>query len=513
MGEWDGYDVPATIEKIKGVIFSRRIRIKDMFRDYDPRRSWRCTKQQFIRALDNCGIHITYGAAAALADAYLDEASGDVHYGRFSDDVDTVFGPKYLEATPLAEVPLPGAGVTTVYQTNNLADAEQDEILAYVLHRISLLCRTRGINFKHCFRLFDKTTSGCVTEQQFRRSFPFVDQFTEPEMDILIDKYTDKERSALNGVNYLTMHHDVMDRVEAPPDPPYPRSDLVIRPDTSTWTAQDYTPEEKVQARVVERRIRIREWFTDYDPLRKGYVKTGQARSILGLLNIPVAQNDWETLCAKYNREDGMFNYAQFCDYVDEAFSVKGLEKTPLTRIMMPDVAVTLPGRRNRMKLTEEDEYEIARVEEDISARVQQRRIYLKPYFEDFDPARHGHVTKNQFARAMGSLGFELTEDEVNLLAMKYCDLGNKFEMNYWDFCDVCDPKPVWMDQAVKDRTVNLKPDNTYFERTYASGVVSGPAAIAGRCHTVVDEVIANKVVDKGPKRVDRTEQKILCPR
>ena len=74
-----------------------------------------------------------------------------------------------------------------------------------------------------------------------------------------------------------------------------------------------------------------------------------------------------------------MFNYAQFCDYVDEAFSVKGLEKTPLTRIMMPDVAVTLPGRRNRMKLTEEDEYEIARVEEDISARVQQRRIYLKP--------------------------------------------------------------------------------------------------------------------------------------
>ena len=61
----------------------------------------------------------------------------------------------------------------------------------------------------------------------------------------------------------------------------------------------------------------------------------------------------------------------------------------------------------------------------------------------------------------MGSLGFQLTEDEVNMLAMKYCDLGNKFEMNYWDFCDVCDPKPVWMDQAVKDRTVNLKPDNT----------------------------------------------------
>ena len=48
----------------------------------------------------------------------------------------------------------------TVYTTNKLASAEEDEILAYVLHRISLLCRTRGINFKHCFRLFDNTTSG-----------------------------------------------------------------------------------------------------------------------------------------------------------------------------------------------------------------------------------------------------------------------------------------------------------------------------------------------------------------
>lgn len=196
---------------------------------------------------------------------------------------------------------------------------------------------------------------------------------------------------------------------------------------------------------------------------------------------------------------------------MDEAFSVKGLEKTPLTRITMPDVAVTLPGRRNRMKLTEADEYEIGRVEEDIRARVQQRRIALKPYFEDFDPARHGHVSKNQFARALGSLGFELTEDEVSFLAMKYCDLGNKFDLNYWDFCDVCDPPPTWMNEAVNDRRVTLKPDSTYFTRTYPSGTVSGPAAVAGRCHTVVPEEEANRVVDQGPKTVDRSEIKVLC--
>jgi Ca2+-binding EF-hand superfamily protein len=502
------YDVSAIEKKIQQVVFPRRIRIKEQFRDFDPRRSWRCTKTQFIRALDTAGIKITHAEAAAVADAYVDPATGDVHYGSFSDSIDNAFGPKNLESKPTAEVLPPGSGLVFGFVPNELSE-EQMEILAYVLHRIALLCRTRGLSLKEQFRFYDKQTQGCVTEQIFRRCFPF-EGFTEEEMDILVDRYTDTGMSVLNGINYQALHDDVMDRSDAPADPPYPRSDLVIRPDGAKWTAEDYTPEEKVQARVVERRIRIREWFTDYDPLRKGYTTAGQARSILGLCLIPIGQGDWDALCAKYNREDGMFNYATFCDAVDEAFSVKGLETTPLTRITLPDVSVTIPGRRNRMKLTEEDEYEVSRVEEDIRARVQQRRIALKPYFEDFDPARHGHVTKNQFARALGSLGFELTEDEVNLLAMKYCDMGNKFEMNYWDFCSTCDPQMDILAANAEDRRVNLKPDNTYFTRTYNSGVVSGPAAVAGRCHTVVDIAEGNKVVDSGPRVNDRTHEKVL---
>merc|ERR1719456_1887835 len=101
------YDIVAIEKRIQSTVFSRRLRIKEMFRDYDPRRSWRCTKQQFIRALDKAGIHITYGEACALADAYIDDKFADVHP--------------------------PGTGVVTAYQTNNLGDEQMDEILAYVL--------------------------------------------------------------------------------------------------------------------------------------------------------------------------------------------------------------------------------------------------------------------------------------------------------------------------------------------------------------------------------------------
>lgn len=296
------YDVAEIEKRIQGMVLARRIRLKDIFRDYDPRRSWRCTKNQFIRVLDNASLKILYGEAAALADAYTDEGTGEVRYGKFSDNIDKVFGPKHLEATPLQEVDPPGTDIQLGYRANQLRTVDDEEILAYVLHRVSLLCRTRGISIKECFRWFDRQNQGCVTEQQFRRSFPF-EGFTEQELDVLVERYTDRDRSVLNGVNYRTLHHDVMDREEAALDPPYPRSDLVLRPDSAEWTDADHTPEEKVQARVVERRIRIREWFSDYDPLRKGYCTAGQARSILSLLNVPVAQKDWDALCEKYMRE------------------------------------------------------------------------------------------------------------------------------------------------------------------------------------------------------------------
>merc|ERR1711964_744764 len=184
-------------------------------------------------------------------------------------------------------------------------------------------------------------------------------------------------------------------------------------------------------------------------------------------------------------------------------------ERDPLTRISMPDESSTLPARRNCMKISEEMVAEIARVEEDIRARVIQRRIALKPQFLDFDPCRRGHVTKNQFARALGSLGFELTEDEVNLLAMKYCDLGNKFDINYMWFCVYCDPPTEGMGPSTADRRCNLKPDEEYFTRTYVHGDVSGPGAIGGRCHTVIPIEQSSRIVE-GTGKVDRSHLKVL---
>ncbi len=48
----------------------------------------------------------------------------------------------------------------------------------------------------------------------------------------------------------------------------------------------------------------------------------------------------------------------------------------------------------------------------------------MRPSFDDFDRARTLHVSKAQFARVMATLGFELSQAEIDLVAKKYCDLG-----------------------------------------------------------------------------------------
>lgn len=78
-----------------------------------------------------------------------------------------------------------------------------------------------------------------------------------------------------------------------------------------------------------------------------------------------------------------------------------------------------------------------------FARRVQDRRMEILGLFEDH-AATHwagpGHVTVNQFARAIDLLGFRLTRHEITSLCNLYCDTDMKNEFNYVAFCAEVDP-------------------------------------------------------------------------
>jgi Ca2+-binding EF-hand superfamily protein len=67
------------------------------------------------------------------------------------------------------------------------------------------------------------------------------------------------------------------------------------------------------------------------------------------------------------------------------------------------------------------------------------RRIHLKPQFQDFDITKCGHVSKSQFLRVLALLGIFAPESVLAVLAKRYMDKGNADEVNYVDFCNEID--------------------------------------------------------------------------
>ncbi|CEM32084.1 unnamed protein product [Vitrella brassicaformis CCMP3155] len=443
--------------RIQKDAFQRRLRLKEFFKDFDPLRKRYVTRTQFERILDDATLRLAPQEVDLLARAYLNAQTGDVRYGDFLDKIEKVFRLPCIEKTPLVEVCPPGGTLPPRFETKKLEqDAEERETDA-LIDRMALMQKTRGVVFKYYYQNFDKLRSGFVTENRFKRSFPF--PFTPREIQLLADRFVNDK----GDVNYMAIHDAITDpKSFIAEDPPPALSLLHMREDERMWNQQKLTPEEKLQALVVMNRLRLRDYFQDHDKLRKGYCTKTQARSILSAhfgVNIPEA--DWLALVARYSRDDGMFCYEALCEVIDEAFTVKAIEKNPDREVNYPTATTTEPARRNRMDYSLEEQEELHQLEDDIRTKMRQTRKLIVPTFQDFDKTRRGHVTKAQFHRVMSMLGFELSSKQVELLSLKYCNLGNKNEFDWVEFVKSIDPSDI-VDDGFR---VAIIEENTYFNK------------------------------------------------
>eukprot|EP00928_Gymnodinium_smaydae_P094572 TRINITY_DN7962_c0_g1_i1.p1 TRINITY_DN7962_c0_g1~~TRINITY_DN7962_c0_g1_i1.p1 ORF type:complete len:513 (-),score=113.31 TRINITY_DN7962_c0_g1_i1:248-1705(-) len=439
--------VAQLVHDIKVFVQPRRVRMKEFFRDFDHLRVGRCTRPQMERALSNLGMHNLLKEDVELLAEYFEEhhveKPQNVNYAKFSDMIDDCF----LEGNPdpLNSACSPGNTMMSTFRPNSFED---EEVVMHVLHRVATLCKTRGIVLKHCFQDITHTPApnpsrtsnrrgGKVTIAQFMRMFPFVKDMGENDMNVLIERYKTKS----GDVHFQALHNDVS-AVQSHEPPPFPTSPLVLRPDETTWSHESLHPVQKLLSKCVEKRVRLQEMFTDFDPLRKGFCTVGQLKTVLNMGNMwrEITKDDFDKLVYTYIREDGLFNFAAFCQDIDRGFTVSNLERDPHMTVTLPDASTTAPARRNNICLSMDRRSKIAEVEDKIRTRVRLRRVLMKPMFVDMDRAKRGFITRNQFARAMTSLGFELTELDIGLLAGVYCNFGNHMDFNYCDFLKNVDP-------------------------------------------------------------------------
>jgi Ca2+-binding EF-hand superfamily protein len=96
------------------------------------------------------------------------------------------------------------------------------------------------------------------------------------------------------------------------------------------------------------KRVRIEEFFFDFDKLRRGKVTKTQFESILSMLNFNFTKEEFEQMANKYKTQDPeyMINYKAFCHSINSAFTTYGIQKDPLAPVHPVTVDNTTLARR-----------------------------------------------------------------------------------------------------------------------------------------------------------------------
>ena len=273
---------------------------------------------------------------------------------------------------------------------------------------------------------YDKTKSCHITVEQFRRVMKETKLIPPSEelFQLLLRKYLDK--SNIREINYFSFCADIdkPSDLNAPHVPKNKTEEAVImhgqlRDAGNTYfdqttlnmdiinnrfqqkrieTANNPSDvEQRLQAAVVMKRVRIEEFFNDFDKLRKGNVLKNQLQTILSMLNFRLTQEEFESLANKYKTNDPecRFNYRDFCANINSAFTTYGIQKCPLAQVSQPTNDQTILARKKYLEMNEEECEQIKSVLIEIQKVVQIKRIHLKQICQDFDITKNQHITKH----------------------------------------------------------------------------------------------------------------------
>ncbi|KXJ27651.1 hypothetical protein AC249_AIPGENE16872 [Exaiptasia diaphana] len=422
--KWSG-SIKSVEDEVRRLINARNVRLTEYFKDFDRLRTGFISKNQFDRCLDQLfGVVLSAEEDSLLMEKYGSDPKqkGMVNYRKFCEVIGAVFNPNELQEDPATQsIGVDASAPTDRRPLSPASLSKCDELL----RRMAVHYKYHGINIKTCYADFDKHHIGVVTEPQFYRSFPGPPDITDGEVKLLGKKYRDPARPGL--CNYYNFHFDIENKQRDLQDeadftkfaPNQDNNNLGSR-GPGTPTLDDIF--EKIRVAVFKNGIRTTEFFCDHDKLRSGIITENQFICGLTLCcgsQANLSRNEIQKVVDAFKTDDGRVVYKEFCDMMENTFTLRDLEKQPTADPYRPPVGA-LAKAPNLLSNAEE-----ARVQEILKGlidKVRKRRLMVYPYFKDYDRSK-GYtrgVTKTQFARLLHFLSLDLQPRELELICKKY---------------------------------------------------------------------------------------------
>ncbi|GMI14317.1 hypothetical protein TrVE_jg2175 [Triparma verrucosa] len=425
---------------IRRSVLKNRIRLGVFFEDQDKLRRGKITKAQFHRGLASSGHRISEMEVAQLAAEYssLDDVDGDgvpfVNWKEFVADIDSVFAVPDLESNPNCDVVstlrgLRAAGeeATTFPEFTDEQNAQLASFLVTFSNEVTKKC----IDLFPPFEDFDRFHRGTVTSNMFARVLSGLGFYPGEEVfELLAEKFKDQPVDSQKDVSYkafiaiLEMIANGADPMNVPSAMEYRNAltaDTVVPFDASQYVEKSPTkPQgfydakvgdvndtlEEVKRQIDFNQVRLADFLADGDRLRSGCLTTSKFRNGLSRAGVQLSSTELLALelAFKSTKRSDTVAWRSFLDAVDNAAILSKQEPE--------DSGVDLG--------------ELYGIIDKIKEIVENRRLNLKPYFQDFDRAHFQQITQNQFSAVMSTLSIPLSQRELSVLFTAFMVMEGK---------------------------------------------------------------------------------------
>jgi hypothetical protein len=281
------------MENIQKIVKQKNLRIGEFMRDFDPLRSGSITETQFLSCLSMMKIYLTRRESELLLEKYRNsEKLKEVQWREFCEKVDEVFVIKKLEKrediNDLSNI------TKTIFKLNEISLPDQ-AVLQEILKEMKAFFEVNRIDPKPAFTNYDHLKRGKVLKPQFKKILHSMKFFiNDHAIDILMKKYGDP---ISNEINYVVILNEAKDGNNKNNDENIEKEETkeiipALCSDNNYYTYQTHFLDidfnlkdiiDKIKHTVKINRIRLNEFFKDFDILRKGICSKAKFRTALDM--------------------------------------------------------------------------------------------------------------------------------------------------------------------------------------------------------------------------------------
>eukprot|EP00163_Fabomonas_tropica_P025091 TRINITY_DN4323_c0_g1_i1.p1 TRINITY_DN4323_c0_g1~~TRINITY_DN4323_c0_g1_i1.p1 ORF type:complete len:671 (+),score=210.84 TRINITY_DN4323_c0_g1_i1:876-2888(+) len=443
------------IRRLRGVVRTRGIHPKALFADFDKSRNGFVTKTQFRQSLPPV-FQLTAEDYELLRIKFTKGHNEDVNYQAFHEMLIADDAAPYQAdvANPHDVVGLTTRDLTKSALPNEYQNvATREHATKELLSRLNDAVFANKIRIRDFFKPYDKFLTGHVLPAKFQQAILASGlEVSEADMVLLFRQYARQPDGKINFHAFCKrMEEQDTGLALADTTTLYATAGPKKLPkgvDPKTGKLRKMISKSgihtgklllKIQNHVARNRVRVLEFFRDFDKLRKGWVTRDKFRSALATMGLDLTPEELKILEERFVVEETIrstkdIDYLEFAEWLDSAFARKHLEKTPTA---IP--AEFVPAEEDPIYMTEEEADLLEDIMERLAKATRDRGILLKPAFRDRDPQNRGKCTRNQFLSCTTSLGLPLQADEAELVFLRFRDnhKDNRGDIRYAEFCRI----------------------------------------------------------------------------